>query len=266
VKPPYFQALLAGAERQARERGYGFSVVRLTEAQRSGERLRRILRGQGVQGVMLLPQNSPTDLGGLLDWSEFSVAAASLSVLGPEVNRVAPHHFDNTVRLCRELAKLGYQRIGLVIDATHDARANGGFSAAVLSFGRREAAPAIEPLVWDGDLGGALLPWFRRERPDVLVATSEGHVRECARRLKLKIPGRIGFATTNVTPVKSGIAEIAGIDELPEEIGAGAVDLLASMIERRVRGLPVSPASTLLAGRWCAGLSCPARGALRDQR
>lgn len=259
VKPAYFQALLAGAERQARERGYGFRVMQIPEAVRSGEQLRRVLRSQGVQGVVLLPQSPSRDLGALLDWSEFSVVAASLSVLGPEVNRVAPHHFSNTVRLCRELAALGYRRIGLVIDAEQDARANRGFSAALLSFGRHETKEAVEPLVWAGKLADALEPWFRRERPDALVATSETLVRECARLLKRKIPGPVGFASTNVTSAKSGLGEIAGIDELPDEIGAIAVDLLASMVERRVRGLPVAPASTLLAGRWRAGLSCPAR-------
>jgi LacI family transcriptional regulator len=101
-----------------------------------------------------------------------------------------------------------------------------------------------------------LAPWFRRERPDALVATSEELVRDCARLLKLKIPGPVGFASTNVASTRSALGEIAGIDELPEEIGAIAVDLLASMVERRVRGLPVAPSSTLLAGRWRAGRSC----------
>jgi DNA-binding LacI/PurR family transcriptional regulator len=211
---------------------------------------------------MLLPQSPPSELGTLLDWREFSVAAASLSVLGPEVNRVAPHHFDNTVRICRELAALGYRRIGLVIDAEQDARAKRGFSAGLLSFGRHEAAEKVEPLVWAGALADALRPWFRQERPDALVATSEQWARECARILRLKIPGPVGVASTSVMATKvprSGGAEIAGIDELPEEIGAIAVDLLAGMVERRVRGLPVSPAATLLAGRWRAGRSCPQR-------
>lgn len=270
TKPAYFRELLAGAERQARERGYGFNVLRIAAGERSGERLQRMLRSQGVQGVMLLPQSPPSELAALLDWREFSVAAASLSVLGPEVNRVAPHHFDNTVRLCREVAALGYRRIGQVIEAEHDARAKRGFSAAALSFGRHEAAEAVAPLVWEGELAGALGPWFRRERPDAVVATAESLVRGCVRILKLKIPGPVGFASTNVEAVKAvkatkasevDWAEIAGMDELPEEIGAIAVDLLAGMVERRVRRLPVSPATTLLAGRWRAGRSCPARGA-----
>lgn len=267
VKPPYFQALLVGAERQAAARGYGFSVMPFTSVARSGARLRRMLLSQGVQGVMLLPLRPTLDLAALLDWREFSVAASSLSVLGPEVHRVAPHHFANTTRLCRELAALGYRRIGLVVDAEQDQRANRGFSAALLSYGRHEAAEPVPPLVFDGELAAALGPWFRRERPDAIVATSESLVRDCARILGLRLPGPVGFASTNLSPASPSTREpavIAGIDELPGEIGAATVDLLAAMVERRVRGLPASPASTLLSGRWRAGVSGPRRAAQRS--
>ena len=257
AKPAYFQALLAGAERQARARGYGFSVRQCSSAERCGAGLQRMLLSQGVQGVMLLPQRPPFDLSALMNWDKFSVVAASLSVLGPEMNRVAPHHFSNTVRLCRELAALGYRRIGLVIDAEQDVRANRGFSAAMLSFGRYEAAEPVPPLIWEGELTEALISWFRHEQPDVLVAMSEDHVRLCARILRLKIPGPIGFASTNVGPGNAGSGLIAGIDEQPEEIGAMSIDLLASMIERCIRGLPSCPASTLLAGLWRNGRACP---------
>lgn len=259
VKPPYFQTLLAGAERQALARGYGFSVLPFTAEARSGARLRRLMLSQGVQGVMLLPQRPPLDLTTLLDWREFSVAASSLSVLGPEVNRVAPHHFSNTVRLCRELTALGYRRIGLVVDAEQDMRANRGFSAALLSFGRHEATEPVPPLVFDGELAAALVPWFRRERPDAIVATSESHVRNYARLLNLRLPGPVGFASLNLAAPAKEPGPIAGIDERPGEIGAITVDLLAAMIERRVRGLPAEPVSTLLSGRWRAGASCPRR-------
>lgn len=256
VLPPYFRALLAGAERQAESRGYRFDVEIVTGEARDGVRLQRILRCRGVEGVVLLPQRPPLDLSGLLDWREFSVVAASMSVLAPEVNRVAPHHFANVLRLCRELTVRGYRRIGLVIERGQDARVNHGFSAAVLSHGRHEAAEAVEPLVFNGTLRGTLEPWYRRERPDAIIATAESLVRECARLLRQRIPGPFGFASTNLEPGGTGSAMIGGIDESPGEIGALAVDLIASMVERRARGLPESPTSTLLAGRWRGGRSC----------
>jgi LacI family transcriptional regulator len=259
-KPPYFEALLEGAARQARERGYGFSVLQFGDAAGEGARLRRLLRSQGVEGVLLLPLRAPADLSALLDWREFSTAAASMTVAAPDVNRAAPHHFANTLTLCRQLTALGYRRIGLVIDAEQDSRVNHGFSAAVASHGRHEAAEAVAPLVYHGPLSQALGPWFRREQPDAIMAPDETRVRECARLLKRKLGGPVGFASMSLRLPHEEPRAIAGIDELPGEIGAIAVDLVAGMVERRVRGLPTAPTSTLLAGKWRAGVSCGRRG------
>ena len=54
-------------------------------------------------------------------------------------------------------------------------------------------------------------------------------------------------------------SELTGIHELQMEIGATAIDLLASKLHRRERGLPVTPTATLVDGRWHAGKSCPPR-------
>jgi DNA-binding LacI/PurR family transcriptional regulator len=259
AKPPYFEALLKGAERQAMSRGYGFSVLKFMPEPGAGARLQRMLRSRGVEGVLLLPQRAPLDLTALLDWREFSAVAVSMSVVGPEVNRAAPHHFANTLQLCRELTRLGYRRIGLVIDGGQDSRVNHGFSAAVVSHGWHEAKEAVSPLVVTGSLRDALEPWFQRERPDAIVTTDENSARECARLLRVKIPGPVGFASTSLQAPAGPAGQvpvIAGIDERPEEIGAIGVDLLAGMVERRVRGLPSAPTSTLVAGRWRVGLSC----------
>lgn len=259
AKPAYFEALLAGAARQAQSRGYGFSVMPLSTEPGGGRRLQHMLRSRGVEGVLLLPQRAPVDLSALLDWREFSVAAASVSVLGPDVNRVAPHQFVNTMRLCRELAALGYRRIGLVIDDRQDLRVSRGFSAAVATHARHEDVEAVEPLMFRGELRAMLGPWYRRERPDAIIATSESLVRDCARLLRLRLPGGVAFASTNLESPARTPRLIAGIDERPEEIGAAGVDLIAGLVERRVRGLPSAPASTLLTGRWHPGRSCRAK-------
>jgi len=256
--PLYFHDLAAGAAERARESGYVFHRERITGAL-GGTRWQRKLLNRGVQGVLFLPQSPPTDFTALLDWRDFSLVAASLSVLGPEMNRVAPNHGANTMRLCRELTALGYRRIGLVVDVEQDWRTNRGFSAAALSFGWHEARERVAPLVWQGELAAALRPWFRRERPDLILTTSEEKVHACAQVLGLPVPGPVGFASTNIRPEAGAPNTIAGIDETPRAIGAAAVDLLASLIVRRERGLTRQPTETLLTGRWHPGASCPPR-------
>jgi DNA-binding LacI/PurR family transcriptional regulator len=215
--------------------------------------IHRSLRARGVQGVLLLPQHHPIDLRELLRWDEFSVVSTTASVVAPKVHRVTPHHFANALLLCRELADLGYRRPGLVIHAEHDRRVDHLFDAAFAWHGLREAEQRVPPLVLGEITRDALRKWYDRERPDVVVATEEVLLAKYARWLGLGSRRRVGFASTNVRGGREDGP--SGIDERPAEIGAVAVDLLASMIERRVRGLPASPSTTLLPGVWCAGRS-----------
>lgn len=259
TKEPYSDAVVAGARRQAEARGYGFMVLRVSASREDWTAVPRMLQSRGVQGVLLLPPREPVDLSVLLDWEKFSVVAATSSMIAPEVHRATPHHFANVLLLCRRLTALGYRRIGLVMDREHDLRVNHVFSAAITWHGLNEAPEFVPPLVCEGPVGDAVAPWFQRERPDVIVATAEVIVRDYARLLRLRIPGPVGFASTSVKVATDDPPLIGGIDETPAAIGATAVDLLASMVERREYGVPASAASTLLAGRWRAGLSCVAR-------
>lgn len=247
-REPYTRALIDGARSQASVRGYGFEVVTLPAGSDGNAGLARMLRNRGVEGLLLLPLRAPLDLSGLLDWREFSTVAASASVTGPAVHRVMPHHFANTLLLCRTLAARGHRRIGLVIPADHDLRSAHGFTAAVAWHGLNEAHSPIPPLVTRGDLVTTLRAWCRRHRPDVIVTPELGSARECARLLGRRLGGSPPFVVASLPG--GGAADVAGIDEQPAAIGAAAVDLLAHLVERRSKGLPESPASTLLTGRW----------------
>lgn len=255
----YSDAIERGARRQAEARGHGFMLLRLARERDGWIGVQRILSSRGVQGVLFLPQREPVDLSALLDWGKFSVVAATSSVIAPVVHRVTPHHFENALSLCRNLAKLGYRRLGLVIGRAHDLRVNHLFSAAVTWHGLNETAGLVPPFLFERSAVEGLVKWFKREQPDVIIATEEAAVWDCARILRLKVPGRVGFASTNIPEDAGHRHLIGGMDEAPEEIGAAAADLLADLIERRVHGLPGSPASTSLAGRWRPGLSCPER-------
>lgn len=244
----YTLALIDGARAQASARGYGFEVMALPDGPDGGAGFARMLRNRGVEGVLLLPLRAPLDLTDLLDWREFSTVAASASVVGPAVHRVMPHHFANTLLLCRTLAARGHRRIGLVIPADHDLRSAHGFTAAVAWHGLNEAHAAIPPLVTRGDLATNVRAWCRRHRPDVIVTPELDSARECARVLGRRLGASLPFAVTSLPG--DGAAGVAGIDEQPGAIGAAAVDLLAHLVERRTRGLPESPASTLLTGQW----------------
>ena len=259
IQEPYTLALIAGARRRAEELGHGFMLLHVTLEPNHGMGVHTMLVSRGVQGLLLLPQQEPVDLSGLLDWRDFAAVAATTSVMAPVINRVTPDHFSNAILLCRELAARGYRRIGFVTSREHDLRVKHLFDAALVWHGLRLAGALLPPLVLPKQTDDDLVAWFRRERPDAVVGPNYEELDWIAQTLRREAAGRLAVACTTTTG--SQARHLSGIDERPDEVGAVAVELLAGMVARRFRGLPTSPTSTTVSGIWRNGGSCPRRGA-----
>ncbi len=249
----YTLAVIAGARSRAEELGYGFVVMHVASDAATWPGLQRMLHSRGVQGVLLLPQQTPINLTSLCNWAEYSVVAATTSVLAPVVNRVTPDHFSNGLLLCRELAARGYRRLGYVTSGEHDVRVQHVFDAAMLWHGQREAVSHVPPLIMAEPTDEALVAWFRREKPDAVIGSNFDELEWIRRTLELRVRGRVGLACT--TTVGAMMKDISGIDERPREVGMAAVDLLAGMVTTRVRGLPAAATSTVVTGWWKEGRS-----------
>lgn len=244
----YFRLISRGAKTRLAERGYGFEPMHISANPTDWPSLQRTLKSRGVEGILILPQVAPIDLTHLLDWSLFCVVAASASATLPGAHRVTPHHFANMLLLCRTLTQQGHRRIGLVIASDHDRRTEHGFTAGVTWHGLNEAAHFVPPYISRQSDPAGLRAWFAREKPDVIITSQLSTARTCAAQLRCKLRGAVRFVCTSRLPTRA--AQIAGIDERPELIGAAAADRLASMVERRKPTLTQAPQSTLLTGRW----------------
>ena len=244
----YFRLISRGAKTRLAERGYGFDPMHIPANPADWPSLQRTLKSRGVEGVLILPQVAPIDLTHLLDWSQFCVVAASASATLPGAHRVTPHHFANMLLLCRTLTQQGHRRIGLVIASDHDRRTEHGFSAGVTWHGLNEAAYFVPPYISHQSDPAGLRAWFAREKPDAIITSQLSTARTCAAQLRCKLRGPVRFVCTSRLPTRT--AQISGIDERPELIGAAAADRLASMVERRKPTLTQAPQSTLLTGRW----------------
>ncbi len=250
---PYLAEIIASARRRSDQLGYGFTVFQYDESPSTLPALQRILRSRGVEGLMLLPMKTPRSFVDTLDWSDLAVVTTTYGVLAPEFHRVVPHQFGNALRICERLAGAGYRRIGLVLPAEHDLRVHHSFSAAVAWQNLIGGTELVRPLIHSGDFPqkAAVQRWFKRERPDVILAAGDKECRPIAQQLGLKVPGRVGFTSAN----KAGQSIFAGIEERPEEIGATAIELLAAMIQRGEKGIPAVPRVTMIDGRWIEGRS-----------
>jgi LacI family transcriptional regulator len=249
----FAERVKAGLRKRAESLGFAFSTIEIPDGA-NRERLQRVLRSRGVEGVVLLPLPRQRDLGSLLDWEHYSVVSVTTSVTAPRVHCVTPNHYDNIIRACRQLTDEGYRRIGLAISRDWDERVRHRWAGGVAwqnSFGGTEPVPpflgaGVGPKLADPRFAS----WLAAHRPDVIL------VEEIDGELLRKSLGALGsrkrpaVVTLDWPSPRAG----AGMDQRPEEIGSVAIEILAGMVSRGERGIPARPQSIMVDGEWIRGL------------
>lgn len=246
---PYFRQMIKGATARADQLGYRLSIVRISPSAGRDPSLQRILRARGVEGLLLLPMRDTLPLTDLLDWSQFAVVAATRGVSDPVFHRVLPNHFGNTLEICEQLERLGYKRIGLVSNRGFDLHISPGLAAGVVWQHIQERAEQVAPLLHDGERPGGVREWFKRERPDAIVARGVPDAEAIVEDLGLKFPGRVGLAVTNL----EGSRSFAGMDVHPYDIGEAAIEMLHVRIQSSQKNVPRLVTETMVRGSWVAG-------------
>jgi LacI family transcriptional regulator/LacI family repressor for deo operon, udp, cdd, tsx, nupC, and nupG len=148
----YITSYLAGARRRAEALGYKVEEFSTQPAKLAA--VARVLEHRGVPGVLLSPL---AEAEGDLDfpWDKFSALTFGFSLRNPDLHRIALHHFEAMRRCLRELAALGYRRIGLCLLHEQDARVHGQYTGAFWSEQRareRTGHTLLTPLLlpaWD---------------------------------------------------------------------------------------------------------------------
>lgn len=248
---PYNRQLIEGAEARADQLGYRLAVLRVEPTVSRSAALQRMLRSRGVEGLLLLPMRAASPLDDLVDWTQFSVVAATRSVTAPEFHRVLPHHFGNTLEICEQLERLGYRRIGLVSNRGFDLVTSPGLAAGVVWQHIQGRAEAVAPLLHDGERPNGVRAWFAGEKPDAIIARGVPDAEAIVADLRLRFPGRIGVAVTNL----EGSRGFAGMDVHPYDIGAAAIEQLHARLQSSQKGVPHLAVETLVKGSWFAGPS-----------
>jgi LacI family transcriptional regulator len=248
-----FLTLITAALRaRAESLGYAFDLVFAGDYP-SPARLRRVLASRGVEGIILLPRQQPTDLGRLLDWESHSVVTVTSSVVAPRFHAVTPNHFDNVLLACRSLVAAGFRRIGLAMPSDWDARVNHRWSGGIAWHNQFGGAATVPPLLDEGT-GLALDPerisaWIRRERPDAVIFESirSDAVRAAVDALPVRRRPRL------VTLNWPNPAADCGVDQRVARIGEVAIETLAAMVLRGEKGIPALASQTMIPGRWVPG-------------
>jgi DNA-binding LacI/PurR family transcriptional regulator len=251
IEPHPIRLVREGARRRAESLGYRLELFRLKSAAGHNHSLGRILAARGIEGVLLLQMVAPVKADDLLDWENFSVVAATSSIISPDFVRIGANYYHNARVLCAEIAARGFRRIGFAGTRTFGIRTNDAFVSAVLANAMERDAPRVRPLVCDDfrTPGNGLRAWLAREKPDAIIACAEEIVTPIQKalaagpRLRTKIP----VFCTSVDPA-SPIC--AGMDERHELVGHNAIEVLTGMINRNEKNVTTAHVRTLVEGRW----------------
>ena len=120
-----------GATNRAESLGYRLEEFWLRERDLTARRLSEILYARGIRGVVVGPLTSAhAHLN--LAWEKFSASTVGYSLLQPNLSRASNDQYDSMLLALRELRKLGYERMGLMIRQDDDARVHYHWSAAFL--------------------------------------------------------------------------------------------------------------------------------------
>lgn len=238
-----------GAAQRAKALGFTLDTIWAREPRLGARRLTSILEARGIAGVVVGPR--PAAVGPeILDWTRFSSATVGVPLRAVRLHQAGSHHARLMERLLAELAARGYRRPGLVLLEPQVSKADPGWVTTWIHHEWRQrprdrvpllVLPALEPR--------AIRRWLQRHRPDAVIGVELALV-ELLQDFGYGVPGDIGFAHLS-RPERADAP--AGMDQCPREIGAAAVELVASQVLSNERGLAETPRVMLIEGVWREG-------------
>ena len=214
--------------------------------------LARVLRNRGFVGIIF---QSPHHPGTRLEFPLKDLAASTFAynLVGPRVHRATGDFYGMALDAARRLAARGYRRISLAFQRGNEARVNHLWRAAILVHQSEQPPKDRVPIFIAERLDetgfDAFRIWMDKQRPDAIMSTDHV-VREWLERAGYRVPRDVGFVDLDWSPEKGNSS---GVDQLHEQHGRAAVDVVVGQLNRRETGEPMVPRIVLIPGIWREG-------------
>lgn len=219
----------------------------------------RMLRARAIRGVLIAPFPIPV-YAHELDWPRLICVGLGYVFKDHDLHRATHNHFHGIFTAYENLVRLGYRRIGLMLESTQNSRVGyswlGGYRAAQ----NMVDGACLEPLLTvDPEEPSVTKAWLKRQRPDAVIGFGPKQYL-ALQRCGCRIPADIAFAALDVEQMHlANVAEPSGINQNLSRIGATAIDILATQLYHNEQGFPPHPVLSMIEGRWVEGHTAPAR-------
>ncbi|TXI78947.1 MAG: LacI family transcriptional regulator [Cupriavidus sp.] len=241
-----------------RARALGFTTecffLRGGGASQRPDRIDRILRARGINGLILMPtmQHALGLVGDLtLSWEHYAAATIAYTWSNLPIDRVSSHHRHNLDIAIAELHRRGYSRVGMCLPPEAMNGVDYSWRERFLLWQDRLPPRRRIPLFVGKPEVTALekfRKWLAKWKPDALVGLI-GHEKDWLDELGLRTPEDLGYACINRPPD----SRFSGVEENQKVIGAAVMDAVAAQIQRNEFGLPSHPKLILIEGTWVNG-------------
>jgi LacI family transcriptional regulator len=241
----------------ARAAELGFAVERFFLRDKkigSARRLSDILYARGISGLVIPPL---AQAGGhlSLEWDRFSSVAIGYSMLRPALHRVCPDQYQSIRLALHKTRHYGYSRPGLVINGYSGLRTLHLWSSGFYGYEYGRKSRGVVPVLEFGEVDSqALLRWFEKYRPDVIISSGkEMAVWNALKKAGVSCPEDAGFVS--LCRCKQ-FTTVAGINESEFTVGAASVEQVVHQLYCNERGIPSRAHVLQIAPSWEDGQTC----------
>ncbi len=263
---PFAEHVKQNVITSAKNKGFSVSLFVVDEKEMSLKRLKHIIESRNIKHLLIPAPALVDDLP--FDWEKFSTIVLSTRPLKQPFNRVTTSNYQAISLLMKNIKRKGYRKPGFIIrkniDKIQDSECSIAFLGLCQYLGFDDSTPIL--FTRESTPISSYEKWYWKHQPDVIIQNSQtGSTKRgpmsysgILNRFKKPIPPSIGRCSLNANPESE---PVSGIIRNEEEIGYSAIELMSSMIERNIMGLPNHPKVLTILSDWFEGETLPKKGA-----
>ncbi|MEC7906408.1 MAG: LacI family DNA-binding transcriptional regulator [Verrucomicrobiota bacterium] len=249
------QEVIEGAKARALQLGYTLQHLWAGEDGLSPKRFSQILKARGIRSIILAPfeeyENSFE-----LDWDAFSVVTIEKPARYPHFHHIMQNQYSDYLLCWEKLRSRGYTRVGLVVRSDLADRASHQWEAAH-SYAQSQTESRLDPIpilnLGKSQKADTIRTWLHRYRPQAVISRCD-YFFEAAEAEGIEVPEDVAYVSLNISDDRSGVS---GIYQHRKTMGATAIDVLNSLLQRNQRGPNEVSIGTQIDGSWRKGDTLP---------